>query len=145
MNKCAKRAISDGKPLKIAQHPKLDNVKSFTFYVHTSLCKSAQALMQERIFWGACKSVLKSFYVFFFYVLFFGAIFKQFVTNFHSSSQLCHESFLAKYGILKMKFSAERLLVLDGWSWLCRMTSWTNRYSEKKLLHKEHLGTSRII
>ena len=108
--------------------------------------------MQERIFWGACKSVLKSFYVFFFYVLFFGAIFKQFVRNFHSSSQLCHESFLAKYGILKMKFSAERLLVLDGWSWLCRMTSWTNKYSEKKtsemevaLLHKEHLGTSRNI
>ena len=65
VNKCAKRAVSDGKPLKIAQHPKLDNVKSFTFYVHTSLCKSAQALMQERIFWGACKSVLKSFYVFF--------------------------------------------------------------------------------
>ena len=55
---------------------------------------------------------LKSFYVFFFYALFFGAIFKQFVTNFHSSSQLCHESFLAKYS--KKISSEEFLLVFKG-------------------------------
>ena len=41
-----KKAISDGKPLKVAQHSNLDNVKTLTFYVHTSMYKSDQALMQ---------------------------------------------------------------------------------------------------
>ena len=41
------KPISDGKPLKVAQHSNLDNVKTLTFYVHSSMYKSEQALMQE--------------------------------------------------------------------------------------------------
>ena len=40
------KPISDGKPLKVAQHSNLDNVKTLTFYVHTSMYKSEQAVMQ---------------------------------------------------------------------------------------------------
>ena len=44
--------ISYENPLKIAQHHNFDNVESFTFYVHTSMYKSEQALWQARILSG---------------------------------------------------------------------------------------------
>ena len=44
--------ISYENPLKIAQHHNFDNVESFTFYVHTSMYKSEQALLQARILSG---------------------------------------------------------------------------------------------
>ena len=56
-----KKPISDGKPLKVAQHSNLDNVKTLTFYVHSSMYKSEQALMQEWEYFGGTWSLFMCF------------------------------------------------------------------------------------
>ena len=55
------KPISDGKPLKVAQHSNLDNVKTLTFYVHTSMYKSDQALMQGWEYFGGTWSLFMCF------------------------------------------------------------------------------------
>ena len=56
-----KKPISDGKPLKVAQHSNFDNVKTLTFYVHSSMYKSEQALMQEWEYFGGTWSLFMCF------------------------------------------------------------------------------------